>query len=87
MNLVPLAHRVLIKPAEPVTESQGGLALVQDWTQETTGDVVALGHDSDALLAVGQHVLFSWLDGQEVTIGDERYLLLRDDQILAVLED
>jgi co-chaperonin GroES (HSP10) len=36
---------------------------------------------------VGDDVLFSWTVGQEITVDDERYLLMREGDILAVLEN
>lgn len=88
MTFRPLPGRVLIRPAEPVTETESGLALVQDWTKETSGTVVAVGPLTHApCVKVDDVVVFSWMDGQEVEIGRERYLLLREDQLLGVLED
>ena len=38
-------------------------------------------------LRVGDRVVFSWASGQQVTIEGERYLILRESEVLAVLED
>lgn len=35
---------------------------------------------------VGDYVVFSWTSGQEITIEDERYLMMREDDIMAVIE-
>ena len=39
----PLADRVLVRPDPVVTETQSGIALVEDWPQETSGVVVSVG--------------------------------------------
>ncbi len=88
MTFRPLPGRVLIKPAEPVTETESGLTLVQDWTKDTSGTVLSVGPLKHApCVKAGDTVVFSWMDGQEIEIGHERYLLLREDQLLGVLED
>jgi chaperonin GroES len=38
------------------------------------------------VVKAGDDVLFSWTAGQEITVEDDRYLLLREDDLLAVLE-
>ena len=40
----------------------------------------------EPIVKEGDDVLFSWSVGQEITIDDERYLLMREDDLLAVLE-
>ena len=95
----PLGDRVLIKPDANPTETESGLHLVEHRKPETMGTVIETsarvhvecpncGHDcsrSPAVMA-GDTVLFSWQSGQEIFLDDERYLLMREDDILAVLE-
>lgn len=38
-------------------------------------------------LSVGDRVVFSWASGQQIAIGEDRYVLLRVDDILGVVED
>lgn len=97
--LTPLTDRVLIKPdvAPDVTDS--GLHLVQDAPPENAGVVVAVpercGTDCPECgckvfhqpsVKVGDTVIFGYDAGQEVRIDDERYLLIRDEDLIAVLE-
>ena len=87
MNLKPLGARVLIKPAEPVERTESGLHLVEHKKPEQIGTVVAAGSPTPCC-DVGDLVLFSWCAGQEIFLHDtdERYLLLNESDLLAVLE-
>lgn len=98
--LKPLTDRILIKPdpkADTITAS--GVLLVEDWKPEHMGEVVAVPTRADAhcpecgsrvfaapCVKVGDLVLFSHQSGQEITVDDERYLLMREDDLLAVYE-
>ena len=53
--------------------------------QHDAGLVEALVTRKPAV-AVGDFVLFSWNVGQDVSVNDERYLLLREDDLLAVVD-
>lgn len=95
----PLGDRILIQPEPSTTETESGIQLVEHRKPETMGTVVRVperigcecpecGHTiyrvSD--VKVGDTVLFSWQSGQEIMIDDSRYLLLRESDLLAVLE-
>ena len=97
--LQPLGDRILIRPEANPTETDSGIQLVEHRKPETMGEVVALperiavecaecGHVSYKVadVKVGDTVLFSWTAGQEVQIDDERYFLMRESDVLAVLE-
>jgi chaperonin GroES len=92
-RIVPLADRVVLKRAAAEGTTAGGIVLpdaAQDKPQR--GAVVAIGDGhvtSDGTripLSVkeGDQVIFSSYAGDEITIGDEDYLLLRESDILAV---
>ncbi len=95
MNLRPLHDRVAIKRLEEEEKSPGGI-VIPDTAKEKpqTGEVVAVGEgrvlDNGKVVPldvkVGDKVLFGKYSGTEVTIGDEDYLLMREDDILAVIE-
>jgi len=93
--LKPIGDRVVVRPksAEEVTKS--GIILpdtAQERPQE--GEVMAVGTgrlmDDGRVVAlevkVGDHVLFSKYGGTEIKVGGEEYMILREDDILAVLE-
>lgn len=95
----PLHDRVLIKPIVNPTETDSGLHLVEHAKPETHGTVVATSSHvgieccecgqrqwRPAAVKPGDHVIFSWDVGQEILMNDERFLLMREEDITAVLE-
>ncbi len=95
MNIRPLHDRVVIKRTEEETTSPGGI-VIPDTAKEKPqrGEVVAVGNgkllengETRPLdVKVGDVVLFGKYAGNEVTIGDEDYLIMREEDILAVIE-
>lgn len=92
VNLKPLADRILIKPDEPPTQTKSGLHLIEHWRAEQTGIVAAMGELTRTPdFKVGDAVIFAPTAGEElrVNIGEPnetRYLLLRESDVLAVIE-
>jgi len=97
--ITPLGTRILIKPEANPDVTDSGLHLVEHRKPETMGEVAKVperiamecpdcGHTFFRVptVKVGDSVLFSWQSGQEIQIDNERYLLMREDDILAVLE-
>jgi chaperonin GroES len=94
MKVVPLNDKVLVKRLEPEEKSAGGI-LLPDTAREKPrqGKVLGLGEgkrlESGARapfqVKVDDRVLFSSWAGNEVTIDGEEYLLMTEDDILAVL--
>ncbi len=90
-DLVPLGDRVLIAPDPVVTRTKSGLELIEHWPDEVTGRVVAIGRQIAPRrapeVAVGDRVLFGRGAGQDVTIGETRYFVMRELDLIAKLED
>ena len=96
MNLKPLGDRVLVKPAPKEEKTSSGLyiaSVAQELPQR--GEVLAVGTgkldqngNRIALdVKVGDQVFYGKFGGTEVKVDDQELLLLRADDILAVLED
>ena len=96
MNLKPLGDRVLVKPAPKEEKASSGLYIAsaaQELPQR--GEVLAVGTgkldqngNRIALdVKVGDQVFYGKFGGTEVKVDGEELLLLRADDILAVLED
>lgn len=90
MNLQPLADRVIIlpSPAEEVTVS--GI-IIPDSAKEKPlkGKVVAAGKgtkDEEMLLTEGDEVIFGKYAGTEVEFEGEKYLIMRQSDVLAVVK-
>lgn len=95
MRIRPLGERVVVKPLPQEEKTKGGIVLpetAKDKPQE--GEVVAVGPgrllDNGTRvpidLKVGDRVLFSKYAGNEVKIDDEEYLIMREADILGVIE-
>jgi chaperonin 10 Kd subunit len=88
MNVRPLADRVLVKVDEVETKSAGGLfipATAQEKTQ--TAVVIAVGDDKEKIkVSVGQKVMHDKYAGTQVKINGEDHLILKANDIIAVIE-
>lgn len=90
MDMTPLGNRVLIIPDKAPEQTESGLFLAEHAKPEMTGIIKSVGslikHPS---VKAGEHVIFSWSAGQELWLDDgaERYLILREDDLLAVIEE
>jgi chaperonin GroES len=88
MKVKPLADRVLVKPVEGETVTKGGIYIPQTAQQKTTeGVVVAVGDDKDVIkVKAKDRVMYDKYAGTEVKIGGEDHLIVKMEDILAVLE-
>ena len=89
MNIEPLADRVLIKPA-PAEEKTAGGIIIPDTAKEKPlqGEVLAAGNgtkDEEMVLKAGDTVLYGKYAGTEVELDGEKYLIMRQSDVLAVL--
>jgi len=95
MKLRPLHDRILIKRVEEKETVKGGI-IIPDTAKEKPqeGEVVAVGNgkktDDGKVIALdvkaGDRVLFGKYSGNDITIDGQEYLILREDEILGVLE-
>lgn len=89
MNIKPLADRVLIKPAPAEDKTAGGI-IIPDTAKEKPlqGEVLAVGNgtkDEEMVLKAGDTVLYGKYAGTEVELDGEKYLIMRQSDVLAVL--
>lgn len=89
MNIKPLADRVLIKLA-PAEEKTAGGIIIPDTAKEKPlqGEVLAAGNgtkDEEMVLKAGDTVLYGKYAGTEVELDGEKYLIMRQSDVLAVL--
>ena len=85
----PLEDRVLIEPKEAETKTASGL-YIPDTAKEKPqqGTVLACGPgktDEPMEVKVGDTVLYGKYAGTEVTVEDQKYLIVRQSDILAIL--
>lgn len=89
MNVKPLADRVLIKPIAAEERTIGGI-IIPDSAKEKplNGEVVAVGNgtkDEEMILKAGDKVLFGKYAGTELDLDGEKYLIMRQSDVLAII--
>jgi chaperonin GroES len=95
MKIRPLGDRILIKRIKEEEKTKGGI-IIPDTAKEKPqeGKVVAVGKgkysDDGKLIPIevkaGDKILFGKYSGSEVKIDGEEHLILREDDILGILE-
>ena len=95
MNLKPLNDRVIIKPSEAEEQTKSGL-VIPDTAKEKPqkGEVVAVGEgklNDDGTrqpidVSVGDVVIYGKYSGQEIKVEGDEYMILKADEIYAVVE-
>lgn len=95
MKVRPLYDRILIKRLDTEEKTKGGI-IIPDTAKEKPqeGKVIALGKgkllDDGSTkpldVKVGDKVLFSKYGGTDINIDGEDYLILREEEILAIIE-
>ena len=95
MNFRPLHDRILIKRVEEKDAVKGGI-IIPDTAKEKPqeGKVVAVGRgrktEDGKVIAldvkVGDRILFGKYSGAEIKMEDQEYLILREEEVLGILE-
>ena len=94
MKIKPLADRVVIKMVEEEETTKGGLILSGSAKEKPqVAEVVAVGpggnvdgKDVEMIVKVGDKVLTSKYSGTEVKLDKEEYTIVRQSDILAIVE-
>ena len=86
----PLADRVLVLPAPAEEKTVGGI-IIPDTAKEKPlqGKVVAVGNgtkDEEMVIKVGDQVLYGKYSGTELEHEGEKYLIMRQSDVLAILK-
>jgi chaperonin GroES len=95
MKVRPLQDRVVVQRIEEEEKTKGGI-IIPDTAKEKPqeGKVIAVGNGKvlengtrQAMdVKVGNRILFSKYAGSEIKLDDEEYLIMREDDILGILE-
>jgi len=95
MKLRPLHDRVVVRRTEEERKSPGGIVIPDTATEKPSkGEVIAVGKGKllengeirPLDLKKGDKVLFGKYSGTEVKIGDEELLVMREEDIMGVVE-
>jgi chaperonin GroES len=95
MNIRPLYDRIVVKRIEEQETTRSGI-IIPDSAKEKPqeGEVIAVGHgkrlEDGSLVAldvkVGDRILFAKYSGSDTKVDDTEYLIMREDDILGVLD-
>jgi len=95
-TLKPLGNRVLAQRLEPEEKMKGGIILPDSAKKkQESAKIVAVGtgkrlDDGKTLpmpVKVGDIILMDKYSGQEITLDDEEYVILKADDIIAIIEE
>ncbi|ADC61399.1 co-chaperone GroES [Allochromatium vinosum] len=95
MNIRPLHDRVVVRRMEEERLSAGGIVIPDSATEKPIqGEIIAVGHgkilDNGSVRAldvkVGDRVLFGKYSGTEVKLDGKEFLVMREEDIMAVVE-
>lgn len=91
MTIKPLSDRVLIEPAKAEEVTAGGI-IIPDSAKEKPlkGTVKAVGNgtkDEAMVLKEGDKVLYGKYAGTEIEVDGNKWLMMRQSDVLAVIED
>ncbi|NVJ49795.1 MAG: co-chaperone GroES [Gammaproteobacteria bacterium] len=95
MSIRPLHDRVIVRRLEDETTSAGGIVIPDNAKEKPSrGEIVAVGNgkplDNGEVRALavkaGDKVLFGKFAGTEVKVDGEELLVMREDDIMAVIE-
>ncbi len=96
MKVKPLQDRLVVKRLEEEEKTKGGI-IIPDAAKEKPqegrviavgdGKVLESGQKSPLSVKVGDKILFGKYSGTEIKIDGEEHLILREDDVLAIIED
>ena len=94
MKIKPLSDHLLVQRVEPKNTVKGGIVIpesAKEKPQEAVVKAVGPGRLDEGKrvpidIKVGDHVLITKYGGTELTYDDEDYLIIREDDVLAVFE-
>ena len=96
MKIRPLHDRVLVRRMEEERTSPGGIVIPDSATEKPIkGEVIAVGKgkvlENGKILALdlkaGDKVLFGKYSGTEVKVDNEELLVMKEDDVMAIIED
>lgn len=82
----PTGDRVIVVRDNPINQTSSGL-LLPDETQSNQGTIVAVGGGVEDLLSIvkGATVVFPRYGGQEITVNDQEYIILRESELFGII--
>ena len=90
MKIKPLVDRVLVKPAKAESKTASGIIIpeaAQEKTQTATVEAVGPGTEKDPVtVKVGETIMYDKYAGTQIKMDGEEYLIVKNSDIIAVIE-
>ena len=85
-KLTPMGDRVVIKPEPEESKTKSGIVIPDSAKEKPQeGTVIAIGDDKKIKVKAGQKVIYSKYSGNEIKVADKEYLLVKNEDILAIV--
>ena len=94
MKVKPLGDRILVRQMDPEEKSKGGIILPDTAKEKPKegkvkavgeGKVLENGKVQPVSVKTGDHILFSSYAGTEIKIDGEEYLIMKEEDVLAII--
>ena len=87
-SIKPLGENVLVKPLKADVKTKSGIVLPETASEDRPqeGKVIAVGDDKKIKVKKNQKVIFAKYSGTEIKIDNEEYLIMKNEDILAIIE-
>ncbi|MEA3323206.1 MAG: co-chaperone GroES [Patescibacteria group bacterium] len=86
-KVTPLSDNVLVKSLVPETKTASGIYIPESATTEKSaqGKVIAIGNSEKIVVRKGQIVMFKKYGGEEITIDNEDYVMVKAEDLIAIV--
>lgn len=86
-KVTPLGDNVLVKPLTPETKTASGIYIPESASTEKSaqGKVIAIGDSEKITVKKGQTVMFKKYGGEEITIDNEDYVMVKAEDLIAIV--
>ncbi len=87
-KIIPLGDNVLIKPKSQETKTASGIYIPDTASNEKSaeGEVIAIGENEKISVSKGQMVMFKKYGGEEIKVDNEDYIIVKNGDIIAIVE-
>lgn len=95
MKIRPLSDRIVVKPLEGETKTKGGIVLPDNAKEKPQkGEVIAVGEGrtlkngqiAKPVVKKGDMVIYGKFSGNEMKLDETTYVIMKEDEVLALLE-
>lgn len=86
MQLIPLNKHIIVKRTAVEEKSTGGIILGESEQEKPTmGTIISFDSKTEQPIAVGMIILFGKYAGKEFKVAGEEYLIIKEDEIIAMI--